>query len=195
MRLMRKLEDTPAADAPPPDPAVAFAKLSRAVRLTLDLEVRAEEDLRAALAGEVSARAVRRQARERRAIEADKVRCRDAQNRVADQVGIAIAREVESEKEFEERHAAKDERLEWDAAYDELQDRPLREVVEQLCGDLGLSPDWSDWIDGGWPEPKEVGPDARPHFSPFKRPSPRPLLKRTLQKPRPSHHFELADPP
>ena len=34
-------------------------------------------------------------------------------------------------------------------AYDELQDRALREVVEQLCGDLGLTPDWSDWTDEG----------------------------------------------
>jgi hypothetical protein len=199
MRLMRKLEDPQAkgaaSEAPLPDSAAGFAKLSRAVRLTLDLERRIEEDLRATLAGETTVRAARRETRERLALEADEKRCQDAQNRVADQVGIAIAREVETEKEFEERHAARDERLEWDAAYDELQDRPLREVVEQLCADLELTPDWSDWTDEGWPEPKEIGPDARPHFSPFKRPSPRPILKRTLLKPQPLSPFELAHPP
>src|ERR1700677_878615 len=63
MRLMRKLEDAPAANAPQPDTAGDFAKFSRGVRLTIDLERRVEEDLRAALAGEVSAEAVRREAR------------------------------------------------------------------------------------------------------------------------------------
>jgi len=197
MRLMRKLEDAPAAnsDAPRPDPAVAFAKLSRAVRLTVDLEVRAEEDLRAALAGEVTARTVRREASERRAIDADEERRQHAQNRVADQVGIAIAREVETEKEYWERHAALDERLAWDAAYEDLHDRPLRQVVEELCADIGLTPDWSDWTKDGWREPAEIGPDARPDFSPFKRPSPRPILKLTGEPAGPPKIFELARPP
>ncbi|HLZ82750.1 MAG TPA: hypothetical protein VKQ54_04230 [Caulobacteraceae bacterium] len=155
MRLMRKLEDAPAKDAPRPDPAVTFAKLSRAVRLTLDLEVRAEEDLRAALAGEVRAHEKRREATRDRladkavahkaeADDADETARQDARNRVEDQLELAIMRECETEKEYFERTAAMEERLEDDDAYDDVRGLPFREVVEQLCKDIGLTPDWSD---------------------------------------------------
>jgi hypothetical protein len=33
--------------------------------------------------------------------------------------------------------------------------RPLRESVEAICADLGLTPDWSRWTDDGFP------PDTR----------------------------------
>jgi hypothetical protein len=202
MRLMRKLEDAPAAasDAPRPDPAVGFAKLSRAVRLTLDLEVRAEEDLRATLAGEVRAREKRREARDRPAGEAkeladkaDENARQEARHRVEDQVEIAIIREAETEKEYFERSAAMDERLEEDEAYDDVRGQPFREVVQWLCTEIGLEPDWSDWTDEGWPEPPKCGPQARPPWSPFHEPSPRPILKQNQ-----NYHqqtYELAKPP
>jgi hypothetical protein len=201
MRLMRKLEEAPAAgsDPPRPDPAVAFAKLSRAVRLTLDLEIRAEEDLRAALAGEVTAHEMRRETRDRvageakeRVYKADERARHAARDRVEDQVDIAIVREAETEKDFFERCAAMHERFEEDEAYDDVRDQPFREVVERLCKDIGLTPDWSDWTDDGWPEPPVRGPEARPPWSPFHQPSPRPLLKKYRQYHQPT--YELADP-
>lgn len=202
MRLMRKLDDAPAAasDAPRPDPAVTFAKLSRAVRLTLDLEVRAEEDLRAALAGEVRAHERRRETRDRLADkakelagEADETARQEARNRVEDQLEIAIMRETETEKEYFERCAALEERLEDDDAYDDVRGQPFREVVERLCTEIGLDPDWSDWTDEGWPEPPKYGPEAREPWSPFRQPSPRPILKQNQ-----NYHqqtYELANPP
>ena len=201
MRLMRKLEDTPtAADAPRPDLAVAFAKLSRAVRLTLDLEVRTEEDLRAALAGEVTAREQRRETRERVAAEAEELGGKadeeargDAVSRVEDQVELAIAREAETEKEYFDLSAAMHERFQCDEAYEDVRDQPFREVVERLCKDIGLSPDWSDWTADGWPEPSRRGPQARPPWSPFHRVSPKPILKQSQNYPRQT--FELANPP
>ena len=201
MRLMRKLEDAPVAgsDAPRPDPAAGFAKVSRAVRLTLDLEVRAEEDLSAALAGEVSAHEKRRETHDRvageaneRAFKTDETARHVARERVEEQVEIGIIREVETETDFFERSAAMNERLEEDEAYEDVRDQPFREVVERLCADIGLDPDWSDWTDEGWPEPPLRGPEARPPWSPFHLPSPRPLLKKYRQ-----HHspvYELADP-
>jgi len=202
MRLMRKLEEAPVAgsDAPRADPAVAFAKLSRAVRLTLDLEVRAEEDLRAALAGEVTAHEQRRETRERLAAKAEELAGKadekarqDAVRRVEDQVEIAIGREAETEKEYFERSAAMDERLDCDEAYEDARDEPFREVVERLCRDIGLAPDWSDWTDDGWPELPDRGPQARPPWSPFHRVSPKPILKKSQDYLRQT--FELAKPP
>lgn len=199
MRLLRGLENPPAkdeaSDKPRLDPALAFAKLSRAVRLTLELEARAEETLRAAIAGEMTADATRGAARERLAREADADQQQRAVARVADQVFIAIARETETKDDYDERSAALDERLDWDVAYDDVRGRPFREVVEQLCEDLDLTPDWSDWTDDGWPDPPQVGRDARPHHSPFRAPSPWPILKRTLEKPKVPGVLELADPP
>jgi hypothetical protein len=193
MRLMRKLEDAPAAGASPPDPASDFAKLSRAVRLTLDLERHVEEDLFGLLNSQMIVRTAEREAGERLARKADEKPSHDAKSRVADQVGVAIVREVESESERGERYAAMVERLDFDDAYDDVRDRPLREVVEQLCGDLGLAPDWSGWTDEGWPEAVDagVGPGARPLFSPFRRPSPTPILERVARCASP---YALADP-
>jgi hypothetical protein len=202
MRLMRKLEDAPAvaADAARPDPAAPFAKLSRAVRLTLDLEERAEEALRAALAGEVTVREQRRETRERVAAKAEELAGKadekarqHAVSRVEDQVEIAICREAETEKECFERSAAMDERLQDDEAYEDVRDQPFREVVERLCKDIGLNPDWSDWTDDGWPELPNRGPEARPPWSPFHRVTPRPILKKNQDYPRQT--FELAKPP
>ena len=202
MRLMRKLEEAPAAghEAPRPDATVAFAKVSRAVRLTLDLEVRVEEELRAALAGEVTAHEKRRETRDRLAAKAEEVAGKadekarqHAVSRVEDQVELAIAREAETEKEYFERSAAMVERFEWDEAYEDVRDQPFREVVERLCKDIGLDPDWSDWSDDGWPGPPARGPEARPPWSPFHRVSPKPILKKNQDYPRQT--FELAKPP
>lgn len=192
MRLMRKLEDPPAKDAPRPDPAPEFAKLSRAVRLTIDLERRVEEDLRAILAGEVTAQK-RRQTPEQPSIDADEDARQEARHRVGDQLELAIGRAMETESEYFERSAAMDERLQDDEAYDDVRGQPLREVVEQLCKDIGLDPDWSDWTDEGWPEPPAGGPKARSPWSPFHRISPKPMLKQNQ-----NYHqqtYELADPP
>jgi hypothetical protein len=193
MRLMRKLADPPAANAPPADPAGDFAKLSRAVRLSIALERHVEEDLFAALTNRMTVRTAQRKAVERVTGEADEASSQDAKDRVAGQIGAAIVREVEGEAERGERYAAMIERLDYDEAYDDVRDRPLRDAVEQLCGDLGLAPDWSDWTDAGWPETAaaRVGPGARPLFSPFSRPSPAPIIDRLARSANP---YVLADP-
>ena len=91
------------------------------------------------------------------------------------QVAIAIARESESEDGDVERYEAMEERLEEDEAYIDLTDRPLREVVGQLCADIGLTVDWTGWTENGWPEPPRSGPGARSRWSPFRTASPRPI--------------------
>jgi hypothetical protein len=165
------------------------------VRLTLDMHARFDEALSALRSGKVAAVKERRERRERVAEQAEEERLDKLRDDAADQVRVAIARETETEREYDERVLALYERLENDAAYDELTDRSLRDIVEQLSKELCLTPDWSGWTDEGWPQPPLIGVAARPVFSPFHRPSPRPLLKCTVAQPRVPGLFELADPP
>ncbi|HLZ84268.1 MAG TPA: hypothetical protein VKQ54_11935 [Caulobacteraceae bacterium] len=150
-----------------------LAKLSRAVRLTLDLAGRLEENLRA---GEAKIHEGRRQKREARDLSASIERSQARQERVIEQVHMVIAREAESEGDSCDLLAALDERLNDDIDYIDIDSRPLREAVERICKDLDLKPDWSRWTDNGWPEDPLAVLGVRPPWSPFNQPSRTPLL-------------------
>ena len=153
-----------------------LAKLSRAVRLTLDLAGRLEETLRALRAGEATVRAAHRKTREANDNRAAIKRSEVVENQVREQVAMAIARESESETESSDLLDALEERLADDIAYVFVGDTPLRETVERLCKDLGLSPDWSGWTEDGWPvTPSDSFPPREP-WSPFNRVSRKPVL-------------------
>lgn len=158
--------DAVAGEASGKDPAAIFAPLSRAIRLTLALEARTDQALRDLKAGVECAR---REARAK-AVEHDG-EAREAQVRAL--VLEVAERECENYDAFEDLEEALEERLDLDEAYAGCRVRPLRQTVERLCQDLGLSPDWSRWAGEGWLE--EETP-TRARFSPFNQPSPRPLL-------------------
>src|SRR5579859_2832330 len=128
-----------------------LAKLSRAVRLTLDLAGRLEESLRALRAGEATVRETRREKRAANDNRATIERSEAVETQVREQVGMAIAREAESEADSCDLLEALEERLDDDIAYVFVGQTPLRETVGRICKDLGLSPDWSGWTDDGWP--------------------------------------------
>ena len=86
-------------DAPPDFAADDLAKLSRAVRLTLDLAGRLEETLARLRAGENLVRAARRQQHEDRASRARMARETAARDKVSEQVAMVIFSESESETE------------------------------------------------------------------------------------------------
>jgi len=163
---------TETAKPPPFDPSDAFARLSRAVRLTLSLEARAEEALSALLAGERAATEARREARVAREKHAAETRTRDARERIEDLVEREIERTAESEEDFYNLVFALEQRLDEDQAYHDLESRPLGETVEWLCRDLCLSPDWRRWTGEGW---LEDDTPRRYRFSPFNTPSRKPL--------------------
>jgi hypothetical protein len=155
-----------------PDPADAFARLSRAIRLTLALEARTDEALRALRAGVAAECEVRRDQARRRAmteaVERNKAR-RDTVERL---VIEAAEREIEDDAAMCGVFEALEERLDDDAVYFHLDRLPLRETVEQLCADLELTPDWSRWEGEGWtPDP----PFHRPAASIWRHPSRKPL--------------------
>jgi hypothetical protein len=154
------------------DPAEAFAPLSRAIRLTLALEAKTDAELRDLKAGIVRAREEQRTvAAQRRNIAADE----DAlarEEKIRDLVIEAAEAEIEDRGAMLELYDALEERLDEDVAYVDRAERPLRDIVERLCGDLALRPDWSLWDGEGW---VRTEPPARPRFSPFNQPSARPF--------------------
>jgi hypothetical protein len=154
---MSRLQDLTAN--PTPEGDRNFATISRAGRLAVMLSGRLVDELADLQAGIV---------RER---EAEKVKVhKDRRQRVGDLV-MHVARDgCESDAEYGHVWEALDERLDDDAAYFDL-DRPFRDIVEDLCRDLTLTPDWDRWENEGWK--KEPGPFIRPTFSPFATPSAR----------------------
>jgi hypothetical protein len=170
--------EAPASRAPAPitsagDIANALARISRAIRLTVALETRTDEALRALRAGVAAEVEVRRvQERKRAAAEAE-ARSSHHRSEVERLVIEAAEREIEDEEALNGVLQALEERLGEDEAYWDLDDMPLREAVERLCADLELTPDWSRWEGEGWtPRP----PFSRSRFSIWSCPSRRPLL-------------------
>jgi hypothetical protein len=169
--------EAPAGRAPSPvtiafDAAAALDRISRSVRLTVALEARAEEQLRALLAGEAAKVEARRVAARNREHDESVAQSRHHRSEVERLVIEAAEREAEDEEALDGVLEALEERLDQDEAYWDLDDMPLREAVERLCADLELTPDWSLWEEEGWP-PKP--PFSRFRFSIWSRPSRRPL--------------------
>lgn len=173
-----------AAEAPagraPSSAAIAFGasaaldRTMRSVRLSVALEARAEEQLRAVLAGEAAKAEARRVAdRKREAAEAEAEST--AHRRTIERLVIEAAeREAEDDDDLGGVMEALEERLDEDEAYEDLDLMPVREAVERLCADLELDPDWSLWDGEGWP-PKP--PFSRLKFSIWASPSRQPLLE------------------
>jgi hypothetical protein len=179
MELLRALRPSAAANeaaadetANPPkgrDPNDAFARLTRAIRLTLALEAKTDTQLWDLKAGIVRMREEERTQSAKQAVidrEARKERISDLVTRVAEA-------EIADGGDLNEFEKALFERLYEDEAYYDCTERPLRETVERLCKDLDLHPDWSRWGDEGW---IVDGPPARPLSSEFHHPSRKPLM-------------------
>jgi hypothetical protein len=173
------------------DPADSFARLSRAIRLTLILEAKTEAELRDLRAGVVR---VREEERIRTAERHEAAATKEAQERavkVRELVAEAAEFEIADAYEFAGRYVALHERLDEDPAYEDLSGRPLRETVERLCKDLMLTPDWSRWDGEGWI--KQEGAPKRHRYSIFNQPSAVPLLddddipEEAEAEPRPGH--------
>ncbi|HSZ52204.1 MAG TPA: hypothetical protein VK801_11575 [Caulobacteraceae bacterium] len=154
------------------DPSDAIARISRALRLTLALHARTEEQLRALRAGVVAECEARRALANHRAAADASLRRQRRRDTVLNLVTEAAEREVEDEEALWDVIEAVEERLNEDEAYQNLEAAPLRELVERLCADLELNPDWSLWEGEGW---TPDSPFSRSRFSPWGRPSRRPL--------------------
>jgi len=190
-----------AQDAEPRhDPAESFARASRAVRLTLALEVRFEQELAALIAGAKAAAAAPHgdplpeppRGLSRRLDPRDHATAH--RNRVRDNVWDVMNHEITDVFRAHEALDDLHERLAEGDRYDSLLYRPLRESVEAICKDLGFNPDWSRWTEDGFsPETRTT----RRHWPSFWSPDPERARARRLASPaaNPPGAPPVAPPP
>lgn len=137
------------------DIGLCYARVARAVRLSLALQSRLVEDLKA-LEDDASRRAVEVEAQrdERRAGLEDARRAR---------VQTVIARVIEAEHSDSDTVEAlledSAERLDDGDRFDALLTRPFSEIIDLICRDIGVTPDWSRLSQEGWAQ-AELDSDA-----------------------------------
>jgi hypothetical protein len=203
MKMMRPLAPTDAAPAETsripqtaksarqPDPAADYDRLARSVRLTLRFEAETAQALCDVVAGEAKANEAREAERERREARAAEERHEAVKREASRRIMIIAETEAPDPDEMDDVYEALEERLKHDEAYEDLSDRPLREVIEALCHDLDLAPDFSDWTEDDFAMPEDrLAPRRR--GSPFERPSRRPIL---VTGPIPEVPFLAGAPP
>jgi hypothetical protein len=136
------------APAPVAELSLAYARVSRAVRLTLMLQSRLLE-AGARAETEAAERAFRstpeyaRKARVERIVER-----------------LAVDEHPDDEDRIDALIAEAGERLDDEDLYGDLMDRPMREIVARLCRDLGLDPDWTALAQEPWASEDSTSPIA-----------------------------------
>jgi hypothetical protein len=136
-REVRRQVLDPAAEAPGADLGLAFSRIARAVRQTVALEAKLDQDRQKSQAEAASRLAVETRLRGIRR----KTKVRDIVERVIE----TEARESDAERLLDDL----DERLE-DADDTDFADRSVGELVAGICRDLGVTPDWGLWEDEDW---------------------------------------------
>ena len=139
-------KDRPAARAG--ELSLAFARVSRAVRLTVALEERMEAGKLAPLraAAEIA------QCEAQTAAIGRNIRAVANAHQLAETVNDLIEDAAgEDEAAAERLYDALQERLD-ELEEGDLADRPVVELVAVICRDLGLQPDWDLWADDDWIE-------------------------------------------
>ena len=131
------------------DLALAYSRVSRAVRLTLMLQARLIEALKAAdktgAEGRAAAEAETAKDQERREPAYQrKVRVEAIVQRVIE------AEHPDDEETLDTLINETGERLDDEDLYGDLMDRPLSELVARLCKDLDLHPDWAELAEELW---------------------------------------------
>lgn len=166
--------------APSGDVALAYARVSRAVRLTLALQGRVVKELQA-LNEEAAKRRIRGEAEAGRARREAEAQRKARVERIVERLIRAEARdEAEGERLADEAY----ERLDSDDIYGQLTERPVSEIIARICRDLGLAPDWTQLADEAWAQDELAGAAAGA-----------PLMTiRWLDPPGPAPGGEAGDP-
>lgn len=168
-----------ASGAAPADVALAYGRVARAVRLTVALQARLVKDLQALDEG-----AARQRIRDAAEAGRDRQTAEAARKaRVERIVERLIRAEASDEAEGDRLADEAFERLEHDDIYGDLSARPVSEIIALVCGDLGLSPDWSRLAEEAWAQEELASGAAGP-----------PLTAIRWLGPPPAGSF-AADPP
>lgn len=155
MRLARGVErQAEEPEAAPGDVGLVFSRIARAVRQTLALEARLEEEFQVRAKQEQGDRDYRR-AREARAPI-------DRRSRLVRRaVASAIEADTDDIESAEQLLECLDERLGDREADDDFMGRPIGELVALICKNLGVRADLSLWEDEAWAM-EEAAARARP---------------------------------
>ncbi|HEV7385830.1 MAG TPA: hypothetical protein VGN89_13180 [Phenylobacterium sp.] len=137
------------------DLGLVFSRIARAVRQTVALEAKLDQDRQAR----------RDKADAERAVE---VRLRGIRRKT--KVMEIVERVIETESDGERLLDDLGERLE-DADDRDFADRPIGELVARICRDLGVTPEWALWEDEAWAiealnAPPQGAWDAAPRDAP-----------------------------
>ncbi len=133
------------------DPARAFAVISRAVRLCLALASRLDEELIALLRGGPIPDLAILKSEAPAVVKAPTaepdapVAVASPRERIARAVDAAIEAEAGDREVSERQRAYVQDHLIEGEDYDALLHQPWRVVVQAICSDLGLHPDWDGW--------------------------------------------------
>jgi hypothetical protein len=168
--------DDEAPDADVPEPAgkpprgevgLTFERLSRGIRLCLALHAQIRQD-RQALGEKAAAEQTRRATFERN----EQKRLQKA--RVKRAVGLAIDAEGKRgtrEAMLRPLRERLDERLRDEDLDADLLKLPISEILERICGYLGLDPDWNLWKHEAWAQAEaEAAMPGSPYAKPPRAP-------------------------
>ena len=155
MQIARAVRDEAAARAEAVDEAarpspfgnadlgLVYSRVARAVRQTLALETRVAEDIE-------KARVEHERARVTALRWASEERQREIRDYVAEAIEAEAVERKTPEREVERLLDDLDERIEAGDYDDTLDTAPIGELVERICADLGVIPDWDLWGDQDW---------------------------------------------
>jgi hypothetical protein len=154
-QVPRAADPTEPAPEPRHDPGRAFAAVSRAVRFSLALEAKIDQQILALRRGDAAAApGVDPDPDDTLPwdLELQSNSFEKRRNRISACLWDAIDEGMTDPVAADDLCFAVQERLMEGEVYDEHLFRPLRESVEAICKDLGLKPDWSRWDDeAGFP--------------------------------------------
>lgn len=166
------IEQQATAAAAPPAPgrvvqgdvALAYARAARAVRLTVALQGRLIKDLQAL--DEAAARVKRgAQVEAERARQVQATARKERVERIVARVIRAELGDEDADEDAVERLAeAAWERLDHDEIYGDLLAQPVGAIIDRLCRDLGLAPDWPRLAEEAWAREEIAGGAAGSPF-------------------------------
>lgn len=148
--------------------ALAYGRVSRAVRLSVALQGRVLKELQAL--DEVAARTRKGELAE--AARAAAAQAAERKGRVERIVGRVIAEAFEDQAEVDRAAEEAWDRLEHDDIYGDLSRKPVSELIARICQDLGLSPDWPRLAQEAWAEEEIAGGAAGAPLLGLRRPDP-----------------------
>ena len=144
--IARQANGTSAETVVQGDLALAYARVSRAVRLTIALQSKLIEDLQA-LERDTAMQSLRAEA------DVEHAQWSVDHNHKA-RIECVVRRVIKAEHADEETYGEMigetGERLDDDTLYRDVLTRPISEVVALICRDLGLSPDWPRLAQEAW---------------------------------------------